>query len=37
MPLIGRDDVLAEIEPLVLKQPLVTLIGTGGVGVRVSV
>ncbi|MFY9663675.1 MAG: hypothetical protein WAL67_03835 [Candidatus Cybelea sp.] len=37
MPLIGRDDVLAEIEPLVLNQPLVTLIGTGGVGVCVSV
>lgn len=31
-PLIGRDDVLAEIEPLVLDHPLVTLVGTGGVG-----
>lgn len=30
--LIGRDDVLAEIEPLVLGNPLVTLVGTGGVG-----
>lgn len=31
-PLIGRDDVLAEVEPLVLEQPLVTLLGTGGIG-----
>jgi predicted ATPase/class 3 adenylate cyclase len=31
-PLIGRDDILAEIEPLVLEHPLVTLVGTGGVG-----
>jgi predicted ATPase/class 3 adenylate cyclase len=31
-PLIGRDDMLAEIEPLVLEQPLVTLVGTGGIG-----
>jgi predicted ATPase/class 3 adenylate cyclase len=30
--LIGRDDVLAEIEALVLEHPLVTLVGTGGVG-----
>ena len=36
MPLIGGDDVLAEIEPLI-KQPLVTLVGTSGVGVRVSI
>jgi predicted ATPase/class 3 adenylate cyclase len=31
-PLIGRDDVLAEVEPLVLEQPLVSLLGTGGIG-----
>jgi predicted ATPase/class 3 adenylate cyclase len=31
-PLIGRHDVLAEIEPLVLEHPLMTLVGTGGVG-----
>jgi predicted ATPase/class 3 adenylate cyclase len=31
-PLIGRDDVLAEIEPLVVEQPLVSLVGTGGIG-----
>ncbi|MGA8476212.1 MAG: adenylate/guanylate cyclase domain-containing protein [Candidatus Cybelea sp.] len=31
-PLIGRDDVLAEVEPLVLEQPLVSLVGTGGIG-----
>jgi predicted ATPase/class 3 adenylate cyclase len=31
-PLIGREDVLAEIEPLVVEHPLVTLVGTGGVG-----
>ncbi|MBV8067443.1 MAG: adenylate/guanylate cyclase domain-containing protein, partial [Candidatus Eremiobacteraeota bacterium] len=31
-PLICRDEVLAEIEPLVLECPLVTLVGTGGVG-----
>src|SRR5579871_5539819 len=31
-PLVGRDDVLAEVEPLVLEQPLVTLLGTGGIG-----
>lgn len=31
-PLIGREEVLAEIEKLVLEQPLVTLVGTGGVG-----
>ncbi len=31
-PLIGRDEVLAEIEPLVLEHPLVTLVGTGGIG-----
>ncbi len=31
-PLIGRDDLLAEVEPLVLEQPLVTLLGTGGIG-----
>ncbi|MBV8344981.1 MAG: adenylate/guanylate cyclase domain-containing protein [Candidatus Eremiobacteraeota bacterium] len=30
--LIGREDVLAEIEPLVHEHPLVTLVGTGGVG-----
>ncbi|MBV8344837.1 MAG: adenylate/guanylate cyclase domain-containing protein [Candidatus Eremiobacteraeota bacterium] len=31
-PLIGRDDVLAEVEALVNDNPLVTLVGTGGVG-----
>jgi predicted ATPase/class 3 adenylate cyclase len=31
-PLIGRDGILAEIEPLVLEQALVTLVGTGGIG-----
>jgi predicted ATPase/class 3 adenylate cyclase len=31
-PLIGREEVLAEIEPLVYEHPLVTLVGTGGVG-----
>lgn len=31
-PLIGREAMLAEIEPLVLEQPLVTLVGTGGIG-----
>jgi predicted ATPase/class 3 adenylate cyclase len=31
-PLIGRDEVLAEIKPLVLEHPLLTLVGTGGVG-----
>lgn len=31
-PLIGRDDVLAEVEPLVLEHPLVSLVGTGGIG-----
>ena len=31
-PLIGREDVLAEVEPLVLEHPLVSLVGTGGVG-----
>ena len=31
-PLIGRDEVLAEIEPLIREHPLVTLVGTGGVG-----
>jgi predicted ATPase len=31
-PLVGRDDVLAEIEPLVIEHPLVTLTGTGGIG-----
>lgn len=31
-PLIGRDDVLAAIEPLVLDHPLVSLLGTGGIG-----
>lgn len=30
--LIGRDDVLAEVEPLVLEHALVSLVGTGGVG-----
>ncbi|MBV8530541.1 MAG: hypothetical protein JO104_04435, partial [Candidatus Eremiobacteraeota bacterium] len=31
-PLIGREDVLAELEPLVLEHPLVSLVGTGGIG-----
>jgi predicted ATPase/class 3 adenylate cyclase len=31
-PLIGREDVLAEVEPLVLERPLVSLVGTGGIG-----
>ena len=31
-PLIGREEVLAEVEPLVLEHPLVTLVGTGGIG-----
>jgi predicted ATPase/class 3 adenylate cyclase len=31
-PLIGGDDMLAEIEPLVIEHPLVTLTGTGGIG-----
>lgn len=31
-PLIGRENVLAEIERFVLEHPLVTLTGTGGVG-----
>jgi predicted ATPase len=31
-PLVGREDVLAEIEPLVFERPLVSLVGTGGVG-----
>ncbi len=31
-PLVGRDDALAEIQPLVLEHPAVTLTGTGGVG-----
>ncbi len=31
-PLIGRDDVLAEVESLVIEHPLVTLTGTGGIG-----
>ncbi|MBV9027797.1 MAG: tetratricopeptide repeat protein [Candidatus Eremiobacteraeota bacterium] len=31
-PLIGRDEALAEIEPLIREHPLVTLVGTGGVG-----
>ncbi len=30
--LIGRDDVVAEVEALVSEHPLVTLVGTGGVG-----
>jgi predicted ATPase/class 3 adenylate cyclase len=30
--LIGRDDVVSEIETLVHESPLVTLVGTGGVG-----
>jgi predicted ATPase len=31
-PLIGRDDVVETVEALVRKSPLVTLVGTGGVG-----
>ncbi|MBV8530508.1 MAG: adenylate/guanylate cyclase domain-containing protein, partial [Candidatus Eremiobacteraeota bacterium] len=31
-PLVGRHDVLADIEPLVLEHPVVTLVGMGGVG-----
>ena len=31
-PLVGRDAVLPEIETLVKEHPLVTLVGTGGVG-----
>jgi predicted ATPase/transcriptional regulator with XRE-family HTH domain len=31
-PLVGRDEVLAEVEPLVLGHSLVSLVGTGGVG-----
>jgi predicted ATPase/class 3 adenylate cyclase len=31
-PLIGREDVLAEVEPLVLEHRLVSLVGTGGIG-----
>ena len=31
-PLLGREEVLAEIEPLVIEHPLVSLVGTGGVG-----
>jgi predicted ATPase/class 3 adenylate cyclase len=31
-PLIGRDDVLVEVESLVHEHPLMTLVGTGGVG-----
>ena len=30
--LVGRDDALAEVESLVREQPLVTLVGTGGIG-----
>ncbi|MBV8588992.1 MAG: adenylate/guanylate cyclase domain-containing protein, partial [Acetobacteraceae bacterium] len=30
--LIGRDDVLGEIKPLVLQHRLTTLVGTGGIG-----
>lgn len=30
--LIGRDEVVAEIEALIAESPLVTLVGTGGVG-----
>jgi predicted ATPase/class 3 adenylate cyclase len=32
LPLIGREEVLAEIKWLVLERPLVSLVGTGGVG-----
>jgi predicted ATPase len=31
-PLLGRDEVVAEVEALIAKAPLVTLVGTGGVG-----
>jgi predicted ATPase/class 3 adenylate cyclase len=31
-PLIGREAVIAKLEPLVLERPLVTLVGTGGIG-----
>ncbi len=31
-PLIGRDDAIANIAPLLLEHPLVTLVGTGGIG-----
>jgi predicted ATPase/class 3 adenylate cyclase len=31
-PLIGREAVIVKIEPLVLERPLVTLVGTGGIG-----
>ncbi|MBV8344056.1 MAG: adenylate/guanylate cyclase domain-containing protein [Candidatus Eremiobacteraeota bacterium] len=31
-PLIGRNDVLAQIDRLVIEHPLVTLVGTGGIG-----
>ncbi len=31
-PLVGRDEVLAEIEPPIREHALVTLVGTGGVG-----
>ncbi|HLY02917.1 MAG TPA: adenylate/guanylate cyclase domain-containing protein [Candidatus Cybelea sp.] len=31
-PLIGRDEVVAEVEALIAQAPLVTLVGTGGVG-----
>lgn len=31
-PLIGRDEVVAEVEALIAESPLVTLVGTGGVG-----
>lgn len=31
-PLIGRDDVLAELESLAIEHPLLTLTGTGGIG-----
>ncbi|MGA2761000.1 MAG: adenylate/guanylate cyclase domain-containing protein [Candidatus Cybelea sp.] len=31
-PLIGRDEVLVEVEAMIEQSPLVTLVGTGGVG-----
>jgi predicted ATPase/class 3 adenylate cyclase len=31
-PLVGREEVLADVEQLVLELPLVSLVGTGGVG-----
>ncbi len=31
-PLVGRDEVLAEIQPAIREHALVTLVGTGGVG-----